>query len=132
METNVPNGKPDSKNTQLFTPGFMLPLLSLILIIICVIVYFVFNNHWVQISAYHLGALGITGLFAYLAAYIATRKGYNFQNVLLFTFFLPIVLGILAVIIVSFFTDFLYCGGGVVLAGSIVLVLIYSFLKKKS
>ena len=132
METNVLNEKPDSKNPDLLTPGFILPLLSMILILIGVIAYFVFNNNWVQISAYHLGALGITGLFAYITAYIAARKGYNFQKVFLFTFFLPIILGIITVIIVSFFTDFIYCGGGVVLAVSIVLVLIYSFLKKKT
>jgi len=132
METNVPNKNPNGEITDSITPGRRLPFLFLGLVIIGIIAHFVFNNHWIHISGYHVGALGVTGLFAYLTAYIANRKAYNFRKVFLLTFLLPIVLGIIISIIASLQVDFFYCGGGVVLAASVILVIIYSLLKKRS
>ena len=100
-------------------------------VLISVLGHFVINNHSIIIITNHLGGIGIIGLLAYLTALIATWKGYNSKKVFLISFFLPVLLGLIAVVIISLITNYIYCGGGVSLATSFILVIIYSIIKKK-
>jgi len=131
MKTNVSNENLEKEITKSIIPGNKLFFLFLGFVIVSFLGHFIFNNHWMKISVYHLGGLGITGLFACLTAFIANRKAYNYKKVLVFSFFLPIALGLLAVIIISLKVNFFYCGGGVVLAVSIILVILYSLIRKR-
>ena len=108
-----------------------IPLLFLGMLIISVAVYFVFSVRWINIITNHLGGLGITGLFACLSGFIAKKKGYNYRRLFLVALIIPIFLGVVALVAVYFSSGFLYCGGGVILAASLVILIIYSFLKKK-
>ena len=67
--TNVKNEEPKCllEPNQLF-------MIFVGLFIISVISYFVIKTPWIIIVTNHLGALGLTGLFAILAAKLATRK----------------------------------------------------------
>lgn len=89
------------------------------------------DDHWVEIIANHLGGLGVVGLLASLAAYIAKKKGRNPRRAYLVGILPPYVLGALAVILVMISTDQVYCGGGVILAAAIAVILGYACLKKK-
>jgi hypothetical protein len=109
-------------------------LFSLITLISGLIGYFAFLNHWVRFIFAHIGALGIIGLFASLAGFIAGRKNLNYKKAVLVGFFPPIILGIIA--------DYLVdpprenglpssCGGIVSLAIALIVIIIYFVAKKK-
>ena len=100
-------------------------------LLISVLGHFVIDNHSIIIITNHLGGLGIIGLFAYLTRFIAKRKGYNYIKAFKLSFFLPIIIGFLAAIIISFKIHFFYCGGGVSLLISFLLVIIVLIMKRK-
>ncbi|MFC1724613.1 hypothetical protein ACFL4T_03230 [candidate division KSB1 bacterium] len=114
-----------------FPIGSRMPLLFLGMLIISIAGNFVFRDHWVEVIINHLGGLSIVGLFACLAGFIAKKKGNDYSKAFLLGFFLPIVLGIVAFSLAFFSADMIYCGGGVVLAASLLIVIIYSFTKKR-
>ena len=108
-----------------------IPLIFLGILIISIISHLIFNYHWAEIIFNHLAGLGIVGLMACLAAFIAKKKAQNYRKAFLITFFLPIILGVIAVVLVFYLTGFKYCGGGVILAAGIVIVIYYSLVKKR-
>jgi len=108
-----------------------LPFVFLGFLVISIIGHFLLNDHWTIIITNHLGGLGIIGLFAYLTGFIAKRKNYNYWKVIRISILLPIIIGLIAVIIVSLRINFIYCGGGFSLLTSLILVIIYSIIKKK-
>ena len=108
--------------------------LSIITLILGLIGYFIFWNHWIRYIFTHIGALGIIGLFACLAGFIAQKKGLNYRKAVLLGFFPSIFLGIIA--------DYLIdpprendlpssCGGVVCLSVAIIVVIIYLIAKKR-
>lgn len=107
-------------------------VLSIITLIVGLIGYFIFCNHWTRYIFAHIGALGIIGLFACLAGLIAEKKGLNYKKAVLLGFFPSIFLGIIA--------DYLVepprenglpssCGGVVSLGIAIIVVVIYLIAK---
>ena len=76
-------------------------LISLITLIIGLVGYFAFWNNWTRYIFAHVGALGIIGLFAWLAGTIAARKGLNDKRAVIIGFFPPVIIGIIAVYLVD-------------------------------
>lgn len=106
--------------------GQRLPLVFLGMLIVGTIVTFVFDVRWVEAVANHLGARGIVGLLACLAAYIARKKGRDPRKAFALGSLLPIALGVITVILVYFGTNVVYCGGGVVLASALLVIIGYA------
>ena len=109
-------------------------ILSIITLIIGLIGYFIFRNHWTRYIFAHIGALGIIGLFACLAGAIAQKKGLNYRKAVLLGFFSSMFLGIIA--------DYLVdpprnnalpssCGGIISLSVGLIVVVIYLFAKER-
>ncbi len=109
-----------------------IPLLFLGMLIISIIVrYFASGIHWAEVVFNHLFGLSIVGLFACLAGFIAKKKGRNYRKAFLLGFFVPIILGVTAFFLALFLTDMIYCGGGVILLASLLIVIFYSFTRKR-
>jgi len=102
-------------------------LLFLGLLIIGVIGYFSLGKFWIDSIFAHVGGLGIIGLLGGLAGIIAKKKGYDYWKAFLLVFILPIILGFIAVLLVQPMS----CGGSVSLAVALIMVIIYSFTKRK-
>ncbi len=102
------------------------------LLAISVFSYFLVQNHWSLIITNHLGGLGIIGLLAILTKYLAKRKGYNYRKAFAISFFLPIIVGLIAVIIISLVVNYLYCGGGFSLLISLLITLGYLIIKRRN
>jgi hypothetical protein len=68
---------------------------------------FAIENRWADAVSNHLGGLGVVGLL------------------------LPVTLGALAVFLVILLSDFVYCGGGVILLSSMLIIIGYSCLRKR-
>lgn len=109
-------------------------ILSIITLIIGLIGYFIFWNHWTRYIFAHIGALSIIGLFACLAGAIAEKKRLNYKKAVLLGFFPSILLGIIA--------DYLIdpprenglpssCGGVVSLSVAIIVVIVYLIAKDR-
>jgi len=128
IKTDENRGKDLTSN---FSWEKRLPFIFLGFLAISIIGYFLLSNHWTIIITNHLGGLGIIGLLAYLTGFIAKRKGYNYKKVLRLSFFLPIILGFIAVIIISMRVNFFYCGGGVSLLTSLLIIMAYLLVKKR-
>lgn len=107
------------------------PLLFLGLLITSIIGSFAFENHTAEVVVNHLGGLGVVGLLACLAAYIAKKKGRDYTTALAIGILPPVALGAVAVVLVYFLADTVYCGGGVILAAAIAVIIGYSCLKRK-
>ena len=107
------------------------PLLFLGLLVTSIIGSFAFENHAVEVVVNHLGGVGVVGLLACLAAYIAKRKGRDYTTALVVGILPPVILGAVAVLLVYFLADTVYCGGGVILAAAIAVIIGYSCLKRK-
>ena len=124
--TNVKNEEPKCllEPKQLF-------MIFVGLFIISVISYFVIKTPWIIIVTNHLGALGLTGLFAILAAKLATRKNYSFAKAFRLSVLVPILLGVLAVLLFYFLRGFIYCGGGVMLLASLIFIVVYALIRDK-
>jgi hypothetical protein len=108
-----------------------IPLLFLGMLILGTIGSFAVDDHWVEVVANHLGGLGVVGLLACLAAYIARKRGRNHRRAFVLGILPPIALGVIAVILVMTLTEHVYCGGGVILAAALAVVIGYTCLKKK-
>ncbi len=111
-----------------------LHLLFLGLLSISFIGYFALRELWIGFIFAHVAALGIMGFYGCLAGAIAKKKGYTYGRAFQIGFFLPIILGgISAFLFVPSGQRGLplTCGGWVALAAGIVVVISYSFVKKK-
>ena len=103
-------------------------VLSIMTLMIGLVGYFIFWNHWIRYIFAHTGALGIIGLFACLAGAIAQKKGLNYRKAVLLGFFPSIFLGVIA----DYHLDPpkenglpSSCGGVVSLSVAIIVVIIY-------
>jgi hypothetical protein len=107
-------------------------LIFTVVLVIGIIGYFSFRNTLTGYIFAHVGGLGILGLLAGLSGIIARKKNYSYHNTFLFSFFLPILLGLVVVGIVFLSQGIVYCGGGVSLAVAvIILISILLFRKRK-
>lgn len=109
-------------------------LLFLGLLSISFIGYFALRELWIGFIFAHAAALGIMGFYGCLAGAIAKRKGYGYGRAFQIGFLLPIILGgISAFLFVPSEQRGLplTCGGWVSLAAGILVVISYSFVKKK-
>jgi hypothetical protein len=107
------------------------PLLFLGMLVMSIIGSYAVEVHWGEIVVNHLGGLGVVGLLACLAAYIAKKKGRDHRRAFWLGILPPVVLGAVTVILVYFLADTVYCGGGVILAAAIAIIIGYACLKKK-
>ncbi len=114
-----------------FLTGSWMPLLFLGMFIISIVGNFVFDGRWMTIIMNHLFGLGIVGLFACLTGLIARKKGKDHRKAFFTGTLLPIFLGIAVFILVYISADMIYCGGGIVLLASILIVITYSLTKKE-
>ena len=103
-------------------------LLFLGLLIIGVIGYFALRNLGINNVFAHIGGLGIVGLLGSLAGIIAKKKGYGYWKAFLFGLFLPILVGVIAVLLPQTFS----CGGSPSLAAALLIIIIYSLIKRKN
>lgn len=111
-----------------------LHLLFLGLLSISFVGYFALRELWIGFVFAHAAALGIMGFYGCLAGAIAKKKGYSYGRAFQIGFFLPMILGgISAFLLVPSGQRGLplTCGGWVALATGIVVVISYSFVKKK-
>ena len=108
-----------------------LALVFLTLLIICTIGTFTLEGRLIKAVVNHLGGLAIVGLFACLTAYVAYKKGRDQRKALVIGLLLPIILGAVTVLLVYLSTGHVYCGGGVVLLASPIIIIIYACLRKK-
>jgi hypothetical protein len=111
-----------------------LHLLFLGLLSISFIGYFALRELWIGFIFAHAAALGIMGFYGCLAGAIAKKKGYSYGRAFQIGFFLPIILGGISAFL--FLPSGqrhlpLTCGGWVSLAAGLVVVISYSFVKKK-
>jgi hypothetical protein len=109
-------------------------LLFLGLLSISFIGYFALRELWIGFIFAHVAGLGIMGFYGCLAGAIAKKKGYSYGRAFQIGFFLPIILGgISAFLFVPSGQRGLplTCGGWVSLATGVVVVISYSFVKKK-
>jgi hypothetical protein len=110
-------------------------IVSTTALIIGLMGYFVFLNHWIKYIFAHVGALGVIGLFAWIARTIAARKGLNEIRALIIGFFPPVIFGIIAVYLVDPPKEGLIpssCGGIVSLGIALIVVIIYLAAKKRT
>jgi len=112
-------------------PG-RLALLFLILLIICAIATFTFEDRLVKAVVNHLGALAVVGLLACLTGYIAYKKRRDHRKAFQLSMLLPVILGAIAVLLVFLSTGVVYCGGGVVLLAALIIIAVYACLRRKS
>ena len=101
-------------------------LLFLGLLIIGVIGYFALRNLGINNVFAHIGGLGIIGLLGSLGGIIAKKKGYGYWKAFLFGLFLPILVGVIAVLLTTF-----SCGGSPSLAVALLIIIIYSIIKRR-
>ena len=99
---------------------------------VSVMAHFILDYNWLKIVTNHIGGLGIAGLFACLSGFLAGRKGYDLQKTFYAALFIPVVLGIITVIIISIKFGFTYCGGGIILLASGIFAIVSLFLKRKT
>ena len=111
--------------------GSRLPLAFLGMLIVGIAGALFFDARWVEGVANHLGGLGVVGLLACLATYVAKKKGRDPGTAFLLGSLLPIILGIIAALLVYFTTGFVYCGGGVILLSAITVIISYSCLRRR-
>jgi len=102
-----------------------LSLLFLVLLVLCTIATFTFEDRLVKAAVNHLGALAIVGLLACLTGYIAYRKKRNQKKAFLLSVLLSVILGAIAVLLVYLSTGIVYCGGGVVRLAALTIVVVY-------
>lgn len=110
-------------------------LIALGLLIVGTIGYFALHNFPVMYLFAHMGALGVIGLFGVLTGFISEKKGRSFWWAFSLNFYLPIILGLLAVFLVYFMKggeNAIYCGGSISLAVAILLVISYLLVRKRN
>ena len=124
------NQKEDSKATSseksiiVFSIGFF---------VVGTVGYFALQrDNWIFYFFAHLGALGVMGLFGSVAGVLARKKNRSYWLAFSLGFLLPIILSIVAVLISLWGVNGqLFCGGTVSLIVAIIIVIFYSFLKKR-
>jgi peptidoglycan/LPS O-acetylase OafA/YrhL len=109
-----------------------LPLFFLGLLILSVIAYFASRHLWIHLIFAHLGGFSIVGLFACLAGSIARKKNYSYRNAFLAGLILPIIAGFIGVLVLFPPDPTLACGGSATLIVGLLIVIVYSFLRKKT
>ncbi len=118
-------------------PGKIISLETKIILIFSVVLvigifgYFSFYNILSDYIFAHVGGLGILGLFAGLSGIIAKKKSCKYRKTFMLSFFLSVILGIIAVVLVFLSQGIMYCGGSVSLAVAL-LILIIVLLKKRN
>ena len=123
----------DKQNVRNKEPGNgitierMIFLLSLGFLIIGIIGYFALDNLLIGSIFAHVGGLGIIGLLGGFAGIIAKKKGYDYWQAFLLGFILPIFLGVISVLLV----EPMSCGGSPSIAAALLIVIIYSFTKRR-
>ena len=110
-------GKIISLETRIF-------LIFSVVLVIGIIGYFSFHNTLSEYIFAHVGGLGILGLFAGLSGIIAKKKSRNYWKTFMLSFFLSIILGIIAVVLVFLSQGIMYCGGSVSLAVAVIILII--------
>lgn len=108
-----------------------IPLLFLGMLIVSIVGSLAVEQYWMEVVLNHMGGLGVVGLLACLAAYIAKKKGRDHRRAFVLGILPPVVLGAVAVFLVYVLADTVYCGGGVILAAAIAVIVSYSCLKKR-
>ena len=108
-----------------------LALLFLALLIICAIATFSVEGRLAKAVANHLGGLAVVGLLTCLTTYIAYKKGRDQRRAFILGMLLPIVLGAAAALLVFLLTGYIYCGGGVVLLASLIVMAVFACLRKR-
>lgn len=76
----------------------------------------------------HAGGLGIIGIIGSLTANIAKNKGYSYLITIVSGIILPVSLGFFTFILL----EKISCGGSPSLAGSLLILIIFSFKKSKN
>jgi heme/copper-type cytochrome/quinol oxidase subunit 4 len=120
---NIPR---KDQNSGSFTERKIL-LLFLLVLITSIAGYFATNSEWLNYTFAHLGGSAIVGLLGCCAGIVAMKKGYGFWKAFLIGFFLPIILGFVAVFLIQPMS----CGGTVSLAAAVFILIIYSFVKRR-
>jgi FtsH-binding integral membrane protein len=123
---------PSEDKTDRTRYGKQFPLIFLGMLVASVIGYFVTEGAplWRFISN-HMGGLAIVGLLACLAAFIAKKKRRNYKRAFALTVVVPVILGGVSVVLAYAMAGFVYCGGGVILAAALVMITVFSCLRKK-
>ncbi len=109
-------------------------LLFLGLLSISFVGYFALRKLWIGFIFGHTAALSIMGFYGCLTGAIAKKKGYSYWRAFQIGFFLPIILGGISAFLFVPESERglpLTCGGWVSLAAGIVVVISYSFIKKR-
>lgn len=130
LKRETVSGLPGQESAIRNRSGSRLPLVFLGMLIVGTAGRLTLDGRWVEAVANHLAGLGVVGLLACLAAYIAKKKRRDPRTAFLWGSLLPIVLGIIAVIVVHFTTGYVYCGGGVILAASLLVIVVYACVRK--
>ncbi len=121
------------QNVQNKEPGTVITienriiLLFLGLLIIGVIGYLTLRNLLIGSIFAHVGGLGIIGVLGGFVGIIAKNKGYDYWKAFLIGFILPIIVGFIAVLLV----EPISCGGSPSLAAALIIVIIYSFTRRR-
>lgn len=108
-----------------------IPLVLLAMLILSTIGHYVFQDRLAQFIVHHVGGLAVVGLLASLASFIAKKKGRDYRRAFALSVALPYTLGAIAVIVVYFSAHIVYCGGGIILAAALAMIITYSCLRKK-
>lgn len=127
IRESLQDREPASRNRK----SGRLPLAFLALFLVGAAGSFFFDARWIEAATNHMAGLGIAGLLACLASYIARKKGRDPGRAFLLSFLLPIALGFAAVVLVYSTTRFVYCGGGVILLSALLVIVVYACLPKK-
>lgn len=128
--SNVKLQKPGEEPSHKVTVQIRLLLISVVLIILGIVGYFIFRNFWISYIFTHLGGLGIMVLFGCWAGYVAKQKGYGFWTAYLLGFLLPIILGTLTTLLVHL-TGGGGCGGIVSIAVALIVIIGYYLFRRK-
>ena len=95
--------------------------------------YFALQENWIGFVFAHLAATSIIGFYGCLAAALAKKKGHSYKRAFLIGFFVPLILGVISAFLLPYIEgdSAITCGGWTVLASGIVIVIYYSFVKRK-
>jgi len=128
--TDIKKQKPGEKPSHKVTVQNRLLLISVVIIILGIVGYFIFRNFWIAYIFAHLGGLGVMVPFGCWAGWVAKKKGYGFWLAYSLGFLLPVILGILTTFWVHL-TGGGGCGGIVSIAVALIVVIGYYLVKDK-
>ncbi len=130
----ISHKKVDGRGSGGFTEIRILVVL-LCLFVVGVAGWIVLRGQMVGYIFAHVGAFGVVGLLGVAAGYIAKKKGRDFIKAFMLGLLVPIVLGVAAVFAVCLFQGPgtpIYCGGSVSLAVSVLMIIGYLLMKRKT